>query len=447
MNKNQCPLQPVGQMNKAVTIVCTNVYPLFNTNIQSSIGGMETRAALIGRGLLKTGGWQVRFVVNHFNQANRTEHEGILFDVYQPMHSRASENINPRFMKRKWFPSLSLDKSDLFLIWQIPIMAIFRLFPAWCFSVFWRRRASDVVCCFGNNGTSAQVIADCSRLGIRTVLCIASEDDLSNEYVPGDYSLNDYNTPKWMAHYAIENANQIFVQTENQLQRLESYFGRHGELIRNPVQIAEVDPEQWPERSKRDIILWIGRSDTFNKRPLLLLDMAKRCPDLPFLMIVNTSHVEVFETLLAECPANMTIIERVPHKEIWDYYRRARVFVNTSVYEGFPNTFLQCAVTGVPVTSLAVDPEGILSQQGCGLLAEGSSDKLERDIRSLWSDAALAQHYALTFHQYALKNHGLTGQVNRFSELLKKVVDAPLRSPPLSWWRRPFHRFVRRTEI
>lgn len=433
--------------NHVVSIVCGNTYPFFFQSISAHVGGMETRAALLGDGLSKTERWLVRFVVSDYGQANRTMHEGIIFDVYQPIHSRASKNVNPRFMKRKCFPAISLDRRDFFLLWQIPVLAIFRLFPAWCFSFFWRRRPSDVVCCFGNNGTTSQVIADCQRLGIRTVLCIASDSDLSLEYVPGDYSLNDYNMPKWMAHYAIENADQIFVQTESQLSALEGRFARRGELIRNPVQIAADDPKCWPERNTRDIILWIGRSDTFHKRPLLLLELAKRCSDLPFIMIVNKTHAKVFDTLQAECPANLTIIESVPHKEIWDYYRRARVFVSTSVYEGFPNTFLQCAVAGVPVASLEVDPEGILSQRGCGLLAGESIDKLERDIRSLWSDTALAQHYALTFHQYALKNHGLTGQVNRFSKLLQKVIDAPLRSPKLPWWRKPFQRFVRCTEI
>ena len=132
------------------------------------------------------------------------------------------------------------------------------------------------------------------------------------------------------------------------------------------------DPARWPQRGARDFILWIGRSDTFHKQPLLLLELAKRCPDLPFLMIMNRTHVDVFEAMQAQRPANLTIVERVPHQEIWGYYRRARVFVSTSAYEGFPNTFLQCAVTGVPVASLAVDPEGILSRHGCGLLADGN---------------------------------------------------------------------------
>ena len=312
--------------------------------------------------------------------------------------------------------------------------------------VYWRSRRSQVVCCFGNNGLTAQVVADCRRLGIRTVMCIASDDDLSPQYTPDDRQLNDYNTPKWMAHYALENADHIFVQTESQLRALESRFCRRGELIRNPVLITPDDPTRWPARGERDLILWIGRSDSFHKRPLLFLELAQRCPDLPFLMIVNKTDTDIYEALQAARPPNLTVVERVPHGDIWSYYRRARVFVSTSAYEGFPNTFLQCAVAGVPVASIAVDPEGVLSRHGCGVLAGGNLEGLERAVRMLWSNAELAEHYALQFHRYAWAHHRLESQVERFDLLLRNVIDAPPRSPHLPWWYKPHRRFVRRKE-
>lgn len=429
-----------------ISIVCHNAYPLFDASISWGIGGMETRAALLARGLAKSGRWQVRMMVSDFGQPNGICREGITFDIYQPLHRRASDNVNPRFTEQRWFPALNLDRRDVPLVWQMPLLAVYRLLPGWLFPIYWRLRQSNIVCCFGNNGISAQVIADCRRIGIRAILCIASDDDLSPDYRPDDPGLNDYRTPKWMAHYALENADHVFVQTESQQRMLASRFGRHGELIRNPVHVVADDPAHWPARVERNLVLWIGRSDTFHKRPLLCLELAKRCPDLPFLMILNKTHADVFDAVLAQRPANLAVIERVPHAEIWNYYRCARVFVSTSAYEGFPNTFLQCAVAGVPVATLTVDPEGILSRHGCGLLADGSLDALERHVRTLWSDTTLAERLALAFHHYALENHGTGSQVERFATLLQQAIDAPPLTPPLPWWRRPRQRFVRRTE-
>jgi glycosyltransferase involved in cell wall biosynthesis len=427
-------------------MVCWNAYPLFDTSVPSRIGGMETRAALLARGLARSKHWQVRFAVADFGQPLHIKHEDIQFDIYQALHRRSSEIVNQRFSKRKWLPIINLDRGDIPLLWQIPLVGLYRLLPAWLFPLFWRRRRTDIVCCFGNNPISAQVIADCYRVGIKTVLCIASDSDLSSAYNTNDNELNDYGTPNWMCHYAIENADHIFVQTESQLRELKSRFGRSGEIIRSPVEVTVDASSHWPVRDRRDTILWIGRSDTYHKQPLLLVELARRCPDLPFLMIMNKTHADVFDAVQANRPPNLTIVERVRHRDIWDYYRRARVFVSTSAYEGFPNTFLQCAVAGVPVASLSVDPEDILSRHGCGLLAGGDLDILERDVRTLWLDADLAERQALRFHRYAFDHHSLKTQVDRFESLLKKAIDAPTNKPPLPWWHIPQRRFVRRTE-
>ena len=40
---------------------------------------------------------------------------------------------------------------------------------------------------------------------------------------------------------------------------------------------------------------------------------------------------------------NLTLCGRGPYHEIGDFYDRAKVFVNTSDVEGFPNSFLGVA--------------------------------------------------------------------------------------------------------
>ena len=352
------------QRTSSVTLVCWNAYPLFDHSVSAPVGGMEARSALFGRSLSASGIWSVRFVVGDFQQGDPIEHERIRFDRYQGMQRDVAEYTRQCFVKRRWFPIVSLRRDDLALLWVLPLALLYRFLPGCSSPIYWHRRRTDIVCCFGNNQVSAEIVSDCGRVGVRTVLCLASDDDLDASYQPGDTTLNDYGTPRWMAHYAIENADHIFVQTERQQQLLLERFDRQGEIIRNPVDISPGDPGRWPDRSTRNTILWIGRSDTFHKRPLHFLELARQCPDLPFVMIANKTDADVFNTLLRERPDNLTIIERVPHSEIWDYYRHARVFVSTSVYEGFPNTFLQCAVAGVPIASLQVQPRGNTRRQG-----------------------------------------------------------------------------------
>ena len=74
---------------------------------------------------------------------------------------------------------------------------------------------------------TAEVIADCHRVGIRTILCIASDKDLSPDYRPGNRELNHYSMPKWKGHYSLATADRIVVQSESPARsRFYRHFGR-----------------------------------------------------------------------------------------------------------------------------------------------------------------------------------------------------------------------------
>jgi glycosyltransferase involved in cell wall biosynthesis len=53
------------------------------------------------------------------------------------------------------------------------------------------------------------------------------------------------------------------------------------------------------------------------------------------------------------------------YRETNALYGRARVFVNTSDLEGFPNTYVQAWSSGTPVVAF-FDPDGIIARHGLG---------------------------------------------------------------------------------
>lgn len=430
---------------RRVAFVCTAAYPLFDKRVQSAIGGMETRSAIFARAIAMSGNWDTSFAVGDYGQGREVVIDGVKLFVYHPLYKRVYDNVVRRFNKYKWRPVIFLDRRDVYLLFHVVYYVVMSLLPKCFLHRFWQSMKPDVVCCFGNNPTSAEVIADCYRDGIKTVLCIASDDDLSSDYRPGDRRLNDYGTPRWMAWYAVSTADYVMVQSERQRRLLAENFNRTGTLIHNPVSVPADARQHWPHREAREFVLWIGRSDTFHKRPLLVLDLARACPHIKFMMVVNKTNPSVFETLQRDRPPNVTIIERVPHHEIWEYYRRARMLISTSAYEGFPNTFLQAAVAGVPVVSLNVDPEDILVKKGCGVFAGGDFELFVQAVGALWSDNALADRYAEAFFNYVVDNHGLERQMLRFEALLGQAVTTQDGVSGPGCWRRPFSRFLPRT--
>lgn len=432
---------PEAESRPSLILVCANAYPQFDLCAQSAGGGMEVRAALLGRGLAECGRWRVGFVVSDFGQPFVTRLEGIDFRIYQPVLRAAGRNVFPRLRKRRWFPALNLDRRDLDLLWQIPMIAAWLALPALFFPRFWRELKPDIVCCFGNNALSAEVIADCRRAGIRTLLCIASDKDLSPDYRPGDRAPNHYGMPRWKGHYALTRADRVVVQTEDQREALLRHFGRDAEVIRNPVHVFPDDPLRWQPRAQRKFVLWIGRADGFNKRPMLFLELARDCPDLQFVMIASRTDDAVFRALEAACPANLRIVEHLPAHEVWDWLRRARVLVNTSRFEGFPNTFLQSAVSGVPIVSLEVDPDGMLARHGCGVCAGGEMRAMREAVLKLCADDAGAEALAAACHCHVLAHHGADGRVAEMDACLAGLAGQECSAPRRPWWA-AWRRFV-----
>lgn len=428
---------------RSAAFLSLDAYPLFDDREPSRIGGMETRSALFARALAQTGRWRTCFAVKDHGQGKSTTIDSVELIAFNPLAKRIRDNVVPRFQKHKWRPVVHLDSRDIAFLWQLPAYMLMRCLPQYLINGFWRRLHPDVVCCFGNNPVTAETIADCRRSGIKTLLCIASDDDLSPNYKAHDRRPNDYGTPRWMARYAIDKADFVMVQTERQ-QKLLAHFGRIGTIIRNPVRIPEHVPQSWRAREDRRFALWIGRSDNFHKRPQLLHDLARACPEVRFVMIVNRTNAHIYDDLERNIPANVEMIERIPHREIWDYYSRARLFVSTSAsaYEGFPNTFLQAAVSGTPVVSLAVDPEGILSSRGCGLCASDHFAGFVESVRRVWSDEGLADKLAENFLAFARENYDLEKISEHFEALLEGIVAAPPEAPSPGCWSRPFRRFI-----
>lgn len=418
----------------AAWLYCSNVYPLFDPSVGVPAGGMETRAALFGRGLAAAGRWQVHFVVSDFGQPYHTRREGIDFHICQPAYRRAGRNVFPRLRRRGGVPLLRFDRSDLALLWQVPLIAAWLALPGLFFPRFWRGLRPGAVCCFGNNALSSEVIADCRRAGIRTMLCIASDKDLSPDYRPGNREANHYGMPKWKGHYSLAHADRIVVQSEDQREALRRHFGRDAALIRNPVAITPGDPQDWPPRGQREHVLWIGRTDDFNKRPMRFLELARDCPDLTFVMVIARTDEAAFRALERDRPANLRILADVPAQDIPEQLRRARALVNTSRFEGFPNTFLQAAVAGAPIVSVGVDPDGMLGRHGCGLVAEDTPQSLREAVARLCRDDALADALADASHRYALARHELSGRLDEFAACLAALATVGPVAARVPWW-------------
>ena len=87
--------------------------------------------------------------------------------------------------------------------------------------------------------------------------------------------------------------------------------------------------------------------------------------------------------------------------------RTAKILVNTSTAEGFPNTFLEAGLTQTPILSLKVNPDNFISKYKCGVIASNNQKDLEKRLSNLLNHNSRLRKLGVNNYKYAIKYHGL----------------------------------------
>lgn len=173
--------------------------------------------------------------------------------------------------------------------------------------------------------------------------------------------------------FGLRRCNAVLTQTDAQQRDMKANFGMDslvaGMLVDAPSRVLEP--------GERDIdVLWVNNFGDF-KRPDRYVDLARRLPHRRFVMIggAGPGLVDYFEKMKAYAAGapNLEFLGRVPYHDVNDYYSRARVFVNTSDVEGYPNSYLQAWIRGTPVATF-IDPDGVIAREGLGAAPAGDEE-------------------------------------------------------------------------
>lgn len=219
-----------------------------------------------------------------------------------------------------------------------------------------------------------------------------------------DQLLVRYRRDKWLYSYGLRRADRVLSQHSAQQSALSKNYG-----VASLVADMLVDPPAHElELLDRDIsVLWVSNLRKL-KRPDLALELARRLQHRKIHMVggVQPGHQALFESIQLEAASlnNLAFHGRVPYHDVGGFYDRARVFVNTSDTEGFPNTYLQSWRRGVPVVSF-FDPDGLIRREGLGYAVNGM-DEMQKAVEKLLSDDGEWQRISARCRAYMERHHG-----------------------------------------
>ncbi len=362
----QCSDVGVMQIKKKVCIIVPN-------HISARIGGAQYQADFLTRALVETGEYDVYFL-------SKWTGKGFDPDGYTLI------NITPR----------SLIKRGIFLL-SIPKLykTLKKIKPDYIYQ--------RVGCTY--TGVAAFY---CKNHGAKMIWHIAHDCDVDKNINIHKQRLIQRIEQK-IFEYGIKNTDMIVAQTNYQSDRLYESYNRHATLV---VSNFHPVPEITHDKNKVITILWIGNLKTV-KRPEVFIGLAEKLGDLSnvkFIMVGEEANDAAWHQSLMEHINdinNLEYIGRQDHDAVHDLLSRSHIFVNTSKWEGFSNTFIEAWMREVPVITLGINPDNVLTRNKIGFCAK-DFDELVVKVRNLIVDQELRCEYAKNARLYSQKHHSIT---------------------------------------
>jgi len=371
---------------KRVKVCCVSLfaYHLFSPLRKTMFGGAEVQLYYLATELAKDPRFELYFVVGDFGQPEIEVKSGVtLYKCF---------NLT-RGAKR----------SSLFYVF-------FRFWKIFRFLRILREIDADIYIQRASGRITGMMGLFCKMFHKKFIYMVAHDTDVERGDILRKGRLS------WMIFKkGLLSADLIICQHTLQAQALRSNYGKES-IVRRSAHVIRHPP---PINVKH-AILWVARCEDW-KQPELFIEAARRFPQNKFIMVCQEStdaHYFAGVRERAAAVSNLDFVEYVPFKQIDDYFAGSKIFVNTSLFEGFPNTFIQAAKNKTVILSLNADPEGILEKYKMGLCARGDMSKLSGYLEELLANEKLWREMAENAYRYTRNNHDL----NKIIEADKKML-------------------------
>ncbi len=120
--------------------------------------------------------------------------------------------------------------------------------------------------------------------------------------------------------------------------------------------------------------------------------------------------------------SNLTFLDYVPYPDMKTYYKKSMVLINTSDFEGFPNTFIEAAMHHTPVISLNSDPNRMLSKHQCGVFCKGDFSLMVEELEKLLNSEKELGRMGDNAFRYARENHQLDDAVAKINCIIRNGI-------------------------
>jgi glycosyltransferase involved in cell wall biosynthesis len=366
-------------MSLGVCIVLPTIYPvLANVKSLRFVGGAELRHTLVAKALARAGA-QVSVIALDHGQS-----EGEMIDGVQVIKCHTPRGGLP--IVRAVYPRLAK-------IWGAL-----------------KRADADIYLQPGASYLTSVVADFARRRGRKSVFAGASDTD----FLPNQLLIR-YARDRWLYQRGIARVHGILTQTVKQRELCLLAYGRDAVVIANGYELPYTLPV-----NRGEYILWVGNLRPC-KRPDRLFEIARNLPEQRFRMIggAMAGETSYYESILGQVAQirNLEFFGFVPHEEAERHFDQAKLLLNTSDFEGFPNTFLQAWARGVPTVSF-FDPG--ISEAGVVDLVT-STQAAGVALRCLIGDRGFYEERSARCKAYFRNHHSLAVTTRKYLDFFSEL--------------------------
>jgi glycosyltransferase involved in cell wall biosynthesis len=364
---------------RRVCFVAPLAWPVFSGDRRIELaGGAEVQQSLLAR-LLARRGHAVSMITLDYGQPDASQISGV--------------TVHKAFAPDAGLPVLRFLHPRLTAMWSAL-----------------RRAEADIYYCRSASMWLWLITEFCRRHGRRAVYAGASDKDFEPQ-IGGQVR---YARDRWLYRRGLAAADAIVAQNEFQRASCLEHYGRRALVIPSCYE----PPVTSRASSQKDLVLWVGTLHQ-NKRPELFLELAARLPARRFVLIggPRPGARAFYERIRAQAAAlaNVEATGFLPLAEAERWFDRARVLVNTSTYEGMPNTFLQAWARGVP-TLATVDVGASVSS----VFADPAA--AAREIERLFADEDYHALKGKACRAYFERHHSPASVLARYEALFREMA-------------------------
>jgi glycosyltransferase involved in cell wall biosynthesis len=349
------------------------------------VGGAEVQQAILARAFQRAG-YRVSMICLDYGQPDAATVDGItVYKTYRPDAGvPVLRFVHPR------------------------ITGVWRAMREVNADIYYQRSAAML---------TAVVSEFCRRHGKRSIYAGASDMD----FMRGKQQIR-FRRDRWLFEHGLAGVDRIVVQNRKQQDACRAHYGLDSVLIPSCYEV--------PPSSKvrgGELVLWVGTVHDY-KRPEIFLDIAARLPHRRFVMIggsatpgerLKSGYYERVREAAAKLP-NVEFKGFLPLAEVEPWFDRGRVLVNTSVYEGMPNTFMQSWARGIP-TVATVDVGARLNESSFYRVFEKPEEGAQ-EIERLFADDLHWARASARCREYFDRSHSSTEVLARYARVFAELM-------------------------